>query len=141
MSERKMVERTMTVTFKIPEDFLTASSLEHIRRGLTAYANDMTFTQGAKVTLEDPPSKVSHAPCITGRIEIGGQASEFMLPLDNDSVRYSQWGADNIVLGQRVDLLEGMGDAARDWYWADGRPDEDNEDDYNHEEDSHHDGS
>lgn len=128
MSERKLVERTMTVTFKIPEDFLTATSLGHIRSGLEAFANTMVYTQGARVTLEDPPAKVSDDPVITGRIEIGGQASEFMLPLDNDSVMYSQWGNSNTVLWPRVDLVEGMAREAREW-WADNRPAKDNEGD------------
>lgn len=71
-------------------------------------------------------SKYTFDPVVTGRIEIGGQASEFMLPLDDDSVMYSQWGADNTVLWPRVSLVEGMAEEARGW-WADNRPANDNE--------------
>ena len=64
---------------------------------------------------ESDPSPVSHAPCAQGTIDIGGVTSQFLLPLVNDSVRYSQWGASNTVLGDRVDLLDAMAGAAREW--------------------------
>jgi hypothetical protein len=63
-----------------------------------------------------PADNVSYDPCITGTITANGESSEFMIPLDNDSVKYSQWGAFNPVLGDRVDLLDGMADVAREWY-------------------------
>jgi hypothetical protein len=63
-----------------------------------------------------PPAPVSYAPCITGKIEIGGRVSEFMIPLDPESsTQYSQWGADNTVLWPRTDLLEKMHEVAREW--------------------------
>jgi hypothetical protein len=62
-----------------------------------------------------PADNVSYAPCITGKIEIGDTTTEFMLPLLNDSVTYTQWGAPTYVLGPRVDLLEKMSDGAREW--------------------------
>lgn len=60
-------------------------------------------------------------PCITGKVEVGGQASEFMIPMDNDSVEYSQWGATSTVLWPRTDLLRAMSEQAREW-WLDNRP-------------------
>lgn len=68
----------------------------------------------AEVKLSAAP-EVSYAPCIQGTIEIGDRKSEFLLPLANDSVKYSQWGADNTVLWPRADLLEVMADAAAEW--------------------------
>lgn len=123
-----MSQRSITVTFDIPEDFLQTAALENIRASLERHAASMAYVIGAKATVEDPPSKVSHAPCITGKIEVGGQSSEFMIPLDNDSVMYSQWGADNTVLWPRVELVEGMAEEAREW-WLDNRPANDNEGD------------
>lgn len=67
-------------------------------------------------TMPDPADNVSYAPCIEGVIDDGTHKSEFMIPLDTDSsTKYSQWGADNTVLWPRVDLLEALGDAAREW--------------------------
>lgn len=68
-----------------------------------------------KILLPEPASPVSHDPCIQGVIEIEGRKSEFLIPLVDDSVRYSQWGADNLTLWPRVDLLDGLAGAAREW--------------------------
>lgn len=65
---------------------------------------------------EPDPSPVSYDPCITGTITANGESSEFMIPFANDSVAYTQWGAFNPTLWPRTDLLEGMGEAAREWY-------------------------
>lgn len=62
-----------------------------------------------------PADKVSYAPCITGKVEIGNGTSEFMLPLLDNSMGWTQWGAHNSVLGARVDLMEKLADAAREW--------------------------
>lgn len=78
----------------------------------------------AKILLPEPESTVSYDPCITGKVEIEGAVSEFMLPLGNDSVGFSQWGADNETLWQRVDLLENLAIKAREW-WAENAPEED----------------
>ena len=123
-----MSQRSITVTFDIPDDFLQTAALENIRASLERHAGSMAYVIGAKATVEDPPSKVSYEPCIMGKIEVGGQASEFMIPLDNDSVNYTQWGADNMVLWPRVELVEGMTEKAREW-WLDNRPSNDNEGD------------
>lgn len=66
-------------------------------------------------TESHPADEISYAPVIKGTIQIGDDTSEFMLPLLNDSVQYSQWGADNYVLGPRVDLLETLANAAQEW--------------------------
>lgn len=64
---------------------------------------------------DSDPSPVSHAPCIQGTIDIDGRLSEFLIPLLNDSVSYSQWGAGNPTLWERTDLVEALADGARDW--------------------------
>jgi hypothetical protein len=84
----------------------------------------------ARLMADTTPSPVSYAPCITGKVEVEGAVSEFMIPLEDDSVRYSQWGAGNMALWPRVDLMEGMADAAREWY-ADNRPEDEEQEDGN----------
>jgi hypothetical protein len=79
----------------------------------------------ALIVADTEPSPVSYDPCITGKVEIGGQTSEFLLPLDNDSVRYSQWGADNTVLWPRTDLMDALAGAAREWALDNLRTEED----------------
>lgn len=69
----------------------------------------------AIIVSDTEPQGVDFAPCVTGQVNIGGEVTEFMLPLLNDSVTYSQWGAPTFVLGPRVDLLEKMADGAREW--------------------------
>lgn len=71
--------------------------------------------------------KVSFTPCITGKVEIDGAVSEFMLPLDNDSVGFSQWGAPDEVLWARVALLDSFAEKAREW-WAENKPEDEDED-------------
>lgn len=122
MSE-KLVERTMTVTFKVPEDYLTGSTMEHLRQAMQAYASTMAYTRGALVEIDDPPTE---GPEITGQVNTGGQVSKFRIPLDDDSVQYTQWGASNTVLWPRVDLMGALAEAGREW-WADNRPANDNE--------------
>lgn len=73
-----------------------------------------------------PDPQVSFTPCITGKVEVDGAVSEFMLPLDNDSVGFSQWGAPNEVLWSRVSLLDGLSGEAREW-WAANKPEEDDD--------------
>lgn len=68
-----------------------------------------------KIILPEPESPVSHAPCIQGTIEIGDATSEFLIPLANDSVGFSQWGAPNEVLWSRVALLDELSGPAREW--------------------------
>ena len=128
MSADPSTTRTLTVTFTLPDDYLTTAALERTRVGLELYAKGLAFCQGATVTIDEPPSEVSFDPCITGKVEVGGEVSEFMLPLDNDSARYSQWGASNTVLWPRTDLMYALAEAGREW-WLDNRPatDEDNE--------------
>jgi hypothetical protein len=62
-----------------------------------------------------PADNVSYAPCVKGTIEIGDTTTEFMLPLLNDSMSYSQWGAPTYTLGERGELVEGMATAAQEW--------------------------
>jgi hypothetical protein len=81
-----------------------------------------------KIIVPEPESPVSYSPCIMGTVDIEGAKSEFMVPFDNDSVKYSQWGADNTVLWPRVDLMDALADAAREW-WLDNNPDTDAEED------------
>lgn len=76
----------------------------------------------AIIVADTTPSPVSYDPCITGKVEIAGQTSEFLLPLVNDSVRYSQWGADNTVLWPRTDLMDALAGAAREWALDNIRP-------------------
>lgn len=59
-----------------------------------------------------PADNVSYAPCVKGTIEIGDTTTEFMLGTD---VGWNQWGASTEVLGQRVDLLEGLAGAWTEW--------------------------
>jgi len=68
-----------------------------------------------KILLPEPESPVSHAPCIQGTIDIAGLKSEFLIPLANDSVGFSQWGAGTPVLWTRVDLLDELSGKAREW--------------------------
>lgn len=75
----------------------------------------------ALIVTDTTPSPVSYAPCLTGKVEIEGAVSEFMIPLENDSVGFSQWGAPNEVLWSRVELLDTLSGPAREW-WADNRP-------------------
>ncbi|QOP66212.1 hypothetical protein SEA_DANIELLEIGNACE_72 [Arthrobacter phage DanielleIgnace] len=49
---------------------------------------------------------------VSGKIEIDGKTTEFMLTEEGS---YTQWGADTPILGERVDLLEKLGEAYRDW--------------------------
>jgi hypothetical protein len=74
------------------------------------------------------PSPVSHNPCLQGKVLIDGAESDFLIPLEHDSVGFSQWGAPNEVLWQRVDLLDNLSIPAREW-WAEHRPDEEDGDD------------
>lgn len=122
-----MIQRSVTVTFDIPDDFLQTAALENIRVSLERHAGSMAYVVRANAEVDDPPSKISYDPVVTGRIEIGGQTSEFMLPLDNDSVRYTQWGADNTVLWPRTELVKALAEAGREW-WLDNRPAEDDND-------------
>lgn len=66
-------------------------------------------------TESHPADQYSYKPAIKGTIEIGDATSEFMLPILNDSVSYQQWGADNYVLGPRVDLLDRLADGVQLW--------------------------
>jgi hypothetical protein len=66
-------------------------------------------------TESHPADAYTYAPCITGKVEIGDQTSEFMIPLLNDSMGWTQWGADNHTLGPRVELLDKMSGAANEW--------------------------
>lgn len=52
---------------------------------------------------------------IQGKLTIDGRTTEFILPVGDYSIKYSQWGADTLVLGSRVDLLEAMADAVAEW--------------------------
>jgi hypothetical protein len=61
------------------------------------------------------PSPVSYDPCIQGTVEIEGRKSEFLILLDRDDVGFSQWGADNTVLWERVSLLDPLSVAAKEW--------------------------
>jgi hypothetical protein len=109
-----MKQLPMTVTFQVPAD-ITDATAERIRKGLEAYASTMSYTRGATVSLPEPESPVSHAPCIQGVIDIAGLKSEFLIPLANDSVGFSQWGAGTPVLWTRVDLLDELSSKAREW--------------------------
>lgn len=53
MTGEGTVERTMTVTFKVPEDYLAGPTLEHLCQSLEAYANSMAYTRGATVTINE----------------------------------------------------------------------------------------
>ncbi|QWY82822.1 hypothetical protein PP641_gp082 [Arthrobacter phage SilentRX] len=69
----------------------------------------------ALAVADTAPAAVDHTPCIEGSIMANGRRSEFLIPLDNPDVTYSQWGADNTVLWPRVELLENMAAPAREW--------------------------
>lgn len=71
-----------------------------------------------KILLPEPPSPVSYNPCIQGTIDIEGRKSEFLLALGRDDVGFSQWGADNTVLWERVELLDNLSRTAKEW-WQD----------------------
>lgn len=124
MSERKYITRTMTVALSVPED-VSDEKMGDWQAGLTAYAGSMLYVQGATVTIEEPPTE---GPEITGQINAGGQVSAFRIPLEEGSVRYSQWGASNTVLWPRTDLVSAIAEAGWDWWYLE-RPttDEDNE--------------
>lgn len=62
-----------------------------------------------------PEPEVDYAPCIMGKVIIGDTTTEFMLPMLNESVTFSQWGANGYVLGSRVDLMEALAEAAGEW--------------------------
>lgn len=100
--------------------------VERLRMKLVTTAADLGGVIEAGVEGPTPPkepaSPVSYDPCITGTVEIAGIKSEFLLPLVNDSVRYSQWGADNTVLWPRVDLMDALAGAAREWALDNIRP-------------------
>lgn len=69
----------------------------------------------SKIILPEPESPVSYSPCLQGKVLIDGAESEFMIPLDRDDVGFSQWGADNTVLWERVSLLDPLSVAAKEW--------------------------
>lgn len=104
----------------IPLGEAATDEAEQLRQALLVSDSD---PEGGRTT---DPSPVSYAPCLTGKVEIEGAVSEFMIPLDNGSVGFSQWGAPNEVLWSRVDLLDNLSGPAREW-WADNRPEEDND--------------
>lgn len=97
--------------------------------GETFWLNVTSDQQAAieKILLPDPADNVSYAPCIQGVVDDGNHKSEFMLPLDRYDVPFTQWGADTMILGERVDLLEGMAGAAREWA-SENLPQDDEED-------------
>jgi hypothetical protein len=68
-----------------------------------------------KIIVPEDPSPVSYDPCIQGTVEIEGRTSEFLILLDRDDVGFSQWGADNTVLWERVSLLDPLSVAAKEW--------------------------
>lgn len=68
-----------------------------------------------KIIVPEPESPVSYDPCIQGTVEIEGRTSEFLILLDRDDVGFSQWGADNTVLWERVSLLDPLSVAAKEW--------------------------
>lgn len=80
-----------------------------------------------KILLPDPADNVSYSPCLKGKVLVDGAVSEFMIPLENDSVGFSQWGAPDEVLWQRVPLLHNLSFPAREW-WAANKPEEDHDD-------------
>ena len=82
-----------------------------------------------KIIVPEPESPVFYAPCIQGTIEAKGRKSEFMLPLDRDDVGFSQWGADNTVLWERVELLDELSKAAKEWALDNLRSDEEEDPD------------
>jgi hypothetical protein len=95
--------------------------LEALDRALELAAILVADTMG----VEPPtPSPVTYDPCITGTVDIEGRKSEFMFLLDRDDVGFSQWGADNTVLWDRVDLLDELSKTAKEW-WLDNKPEED----------------
>lgn len=74
------------------------------------------------------PSPVSYDPCIQGTVEIEGRKSEFLFLLDRADVGFSQWGADNTVLWARVELLDEMSKAAKEWALDNLNREEDSDD-------------
>lgn len=79
--------------------------------GETFWLNITGSQLGAIKEVLDPPS----GPCVIGRVMVAGVSSGFMLPMLNDSVQYSQWGASNYDLGPRADLMDGMATAVAEW--------------------------
>lgn len=124
-------EVAVTIHLRIP-DMLPDAVVERLSMQLVTYAADMNHVieagVGTPTPVPEPESPVSHDPCVQGTIEIAGVKSEFLIPLADDSVRYSQWGADNLVLWPRVDLLDAMAGAGREWALDNIRGDEDEED-------------
>jgi hypothetical protein len=82
----------------------------------------------ALVVADTEPSPVSYDPCIQGTIDIGGRTSGFLIPLDRGDVGWSNWGADRITLGERVDLLEALSREAKEW-WSENAPAEEEDED------------
>ena len=97
--------------------------------GETFWLNITAEQQAAieKILLPEPESPVSHNPCIQGKVLIDGAESDFLIPLEHDSVGFSQWGAPNEVLWQRVALLDSLSGPAREW-WLDNKPEEGSDD-------------
>lgn len=79
-----------------------------------------------KILVPEPASPVSYNPCLQGKVLIDGAESDFLIPLENDSVGFSQWGAPDVVLWSRVELLDNLAAPARLW-WADNKPEEDSD--------------
>lgn len=52
---------------------------------------------------------------ITGKIDVNGRITEFMIPVSDPDAGYAQWGGCPSTLGERVDLLEELVEAARTW--------------------------
>lgn len=116
----------MNINLQVVGD-LNDREAERLRRALESYAATLMYVRGAQVTLPEPESPVSYSPCLMGKVEIEGAVSEFMIPLENDSVGFSQWGAPNETLWERVALLDNLSGPAREW-WADNKPAEEDDD-------------
>lgn len=114
------VEIEVTAEVQSEADYSNEQMAEDLRDMVFAVMREETELDLVVQTISPAPAphpadNVSYAPCIKGTIEIGEDTSEFLIPLINDSMKYQQWGADNSVLGDRVELLEAVADAAQEY--------------------------
>jgi hypothetical protein len=102
-----------TMHLQVSNKAATDITEDETERALELAALLVSDTMGGR---DSDPSPVSHNPCLQGKVLIDGAESEFLIPLDNDSVGFSQWGAPTEVLWQRVELLDNLSGPAREWY-------------------------
>lgn len=55
-----MSQRSITVTFEIPDDFLQTAALENIRASLQRHTSTMAYVMSAKATIDEKEKKYEH---------------------------------------------------------------------------------